>query len=68
MEDKVKEIVDLLDKADELFSSLAQGIEQANPLWESGIEKLSAALWLLEKLKRESMEPAQAVNTRMRIT
>ncbi len=46
--------------ADELFCSLAQEIKQANPLWESGIEKLSAALWLLEKLKRESQGPANA--------
>ncbi|GEM_PF-1772112 len=56
MEDKVQEIVDLLDRADELFRSIAQENEQANPLWESGIDKLSAALWLVEKLREGIMD------------
>ncbi len=56
MEDKVQEIVDLLDRADELFHSISEGNEQANPLWDSGIEKLSAAIWLVEKLREGIMD------------
>ncbi len=60
MQDKVQEIVDLLDRADDLFRALSLGMEQAHPIWESGLDKLSAALWLVEKLSEGSVQQGKA--------
>lgn len=48
-----QDIVELIDRADELFRALPGVTEQALALWEQGLERLSGALWLYEKTVKE---------------
>lgn len=55
MQDKITEIVEVLEKADELFSRLTTD-EDARSLWLAGMEKLASAIWLCEYKSARSEE------------
>ncbi len=46
-------IIEILDRVDDLFRKLPGVSEQALDLWEEGLERLSAALWLYERGAKE---------------
>lgn len=46
-------IIEILDRVDDLFRKLPGVSEQALNLWEEGLERLSAALWLYERGAQE---------------
>ncbi|HOI96274.1 MAG TPA: hypothetical protein PK250_16340 [Syntrophobacter fumaroxidans] len=48
-----QDIVELIDRADELFRALPGVTDQARAMWEQGLERLSGALWLYEKTVNE---------------
>lgn len=57
MEEKIAEMIQMLDKADELFKSMDNGREEARKLWGSGMERLAAAIWICER-KEDDEESA----------
>jgi hypothetical protein len=48
-----QDIIEILDRVDDLFRELPGVSEQALTLWEQGMERLSGALWLYEKGAKE---------------
>jgi hypothetical protein len=55
--EKIAEIIETLEKADQLFNQL-QGIgKETMALWQSGIEKLAGAIWLYERGGVNATEP-----------
>jgi hypothetical protein len=48
MKEKFNEIVEILEKADQIFKDCAVP-EEARNLWNAGIERLAAAIWLWER-------------------
>lgn len=49
MQEKLAEIVRILDEADAIFRQLGEVHEEARTLWNVGIEKLAGAIWLCER-------------------
>ncbi len=49
MSGKFAEIIEMLEKADEIFNSGGQISEEAKKLWDAGIERLAAAIWMCER-------------------
>ncbi len=49
MSGKFTEIIEMIEKADELFKSGGQSCEEARKLWDAGIERLAAAIWICER-------------------
>ncbi len=49
MSEKVAEIIETIEKADELFKALGPVRVEARTLWEEGIERLASAIWVYEK-------------------
>ena len=57
MGEKIAEIIEALELADQLFNQL-QGIgKESLALWQSGIEKLAGAIWLHERGGVNAEEP-----------
>jgi hypothetical protein len=48
VQEKFTEIIEILEKADQLFKECV-GKEEALTLWNAGIERLAAAIWLHER-------------------
>ena len=48
MKEKFSEIIEILEKADQIFQDFAAP-EEAQTLWNAGIEKLAAAIWICER-------------------
>ncbi len=49
MNQRCAEIIQILDKADDLFKQLGAREEEAVKLWDEGIERLAAAIWICER-------------------
>ncbi|MEN6440860.1 MAG: hypothetical protein ABFD97_19990 [Syntrophobacter sp.] len=71
MREKIAEIVETLEKADQLFNELDAISEEARSLWSAGIEKLAGAIWVYEYKEREvdsgpaAEDPAPATSTKL---
>jgi hypothetical protein len=48
VQEKIAEIIEILEKADQLFKDCVVK-EEAQNLWNAGIERLAAAIWLHER-------------------
>jgi hypothetical protein len=49
VDEKCSEIVQLLENADDLFKKIEPREEEAIRLWNEGIERLAAAIWICER-------------------
>ncbi len=49
MSEKCSEIIQILENADDLFKKIENPGEAATKLWDEGIEKLAAAIWICER-------------------
>ncbi len=49
MPERFAEIIEIIEKADEIFKSIQPQKEEANALWDAGIERLAAAIWICER-------------------
>lgn len=43
------EIVKTIENADDLFKKIENRSEEAKKLWDEGIERLAAAIWICER-------------------
>ena len=46
MSEKYSEIIQMLENADDLFKKIENPGEEATKLWNEGIERLAAAIWI----------------------
>ncbi len=59
MQEKMSELIEVLEKADELFKEIfseagvEEGRDEALNLWGSGLEKLTAAIWICQRQKSD---------------
>ncbi len=57
LHEKMSELIEVLEKADELFKEIftkvgvEEGRDEALNLWGSGLEKLTAAIWICQREK-----------------
>ncbi len=49
MSQSCAEIVQILDRADDLFKQIGVREEKALKLWDEGIQRLAAAIWICER-------------------
>ena len=54
MSEQYAEIIQLLEKADDLFKGMNSPREEATRLWNDGIERLAAAIWICEREEDQS--------------
>lgn len=54
MTERCTEIIDLLERADVLFKDIDKRGERAQKLWDEGIERLAAAIWICERDEERS--------------
>ncbi len=52
--EKIAEIIQNIEKADELFKEIETDRVEARTLWDSGIERLTAAIWICERTDDET--------------
>jgi hypothetical protein len=61
VKEKINEIIEILEKADQIFKECGPKEEVLN-LWNAGIERLAAAIWMYERENEqgnpESGEPS----------
>jgi hypothetical protein len=48
------EIIQMLEGADDLFKQIDTSTEEARALWNAGIERLAAAIWICEREEEKS--------------
>lgn len=63
MSEKISEIIETLEKADQLFSRLEAVSAEARSLWDAGIEKLVGAIWVHEYKEREGSPDQETVDS-----
>jgi len=72
MREKIAEIIETLEKADQLFKELNAAGEEARSLWNDGIEKLVGAIWVYEYKEREvdpvpqNEDPTPSTSTKLK--
>ncbi len=49
MRERFAEIIQMIESADDLFKQIGTGTEEAMALWDAGIERLAAAIWICER-------------------
>ncbi len=49
MREKFSEIIEIIERADEIFKTVEPHREEAKALWDAGIERLAAAIWICER-------------------
>ena len=49
MSEKCAEIIQMLEDADDLFKKIVTRGEEATKLWDEGITRLAAAIWICER-------------------
>ena len=49
MSQKHEEIIEILDRANDLFKQIGSSDEKAAKLWDEGIERLVSAIWICER-------------------
>ncbi len=49
MRERFTELVEIIEKADEIFKTIKLPREEAKTLWDAGIERLAAAIWICER-------------------
>ena len=49
MHKRFAEIIQMLEGADDLFKQIDTSTEEARALWNAGIERLAAAIWICER-------------------
>jgi hypothetical protein len=54
MNDTYAEVIQLLEKADDLFKTIDTRGEEAIKLWDEGIERLASAIWICERQENKS--------------
>ena len=58
MREKIAEIIEALEKADELFKELPDISKEAAAFWKAGIDQFAAALWVCEHNKEKAKSKA----------
>ncbi|MGO8944097.1 MAG: hypothetical protein ACLQJ7_10530 [Syntrophobacteraceae bacterium] len=54
MRERFAEIIQMIESADDLFKQIDTGMEEARALWDAGIERLAAAIWICEREEEKS--------------
>lgn len=49
LHERFGEIIQMLETADDLFKGIDAGGQEARTLWDAGIERLAAAIWICER-------------------
>ena len=49
MRERFAEIIQMIESADDLFKQIDTGMEEARALWDAGIERLAAAIWICDR-------------------
>ncbi len=57
MSEKCGEIIQMLERADDLFKEIDSRGEEATKLWDAGLERLAAAIWICEREEDKSEDP-----------
>ena len=52
--ERFAEIIQVLERADDLFKQIDTSTEEARALWDAGIERLAAAIWICEREEEKS--------------
>jgi hypothetical protein len=52
--ERFAEIIQMLERADDLFKQIDPIDEEARALWDAGIERLAAAIWICEREEEKS--------------
>jgi hypothetical protein len=52
--ERFAEIIQILERADVLFKEIDSRTEEARALWDAGIERLAAAIWICEREEEKS--------------
>jgi len=52
--ERFAEIIQMLERADDLFKQIGTGTEEATAVWDAGIERLAAAIWICEREEEKS--------------
>jgi hypothetical protein len=52
--ERFAEIIQILERADDLFKEIDTRAEEARALWDAGIERLAAAIWICEREEEKS--------------
>lgn len=54
MRERFAEIIQMIERADDLFKQIGPIEEEARTLWDAGIERLAAAIWICEREEEKS--------------
>ncbi len=54
MRERFAEIIQMIEGADDLFKQIDTSTEEARALWDAGIERLAAAIWICEREEEKS--------------
>ncbi|MGC9967305.1 MAG: hypothetical protein ABSE08_18060 [Syntrophobacteraceae bacterium] len=57
MSEKCLEIIQMLENADDLFKKIETRGKEATKLWDEGIERLAAAIWICERDDKPEAAP-----------
>jgi phosphate uptake regulator len=57
MSQNFSEIIAILENVDDLFKKIENREDEANKLWEEGIERLAAAIWICERKEESEAAP-----------
>lgn len=57
MSEKCLEIIQMLENADDLFKKIEPRGKEATKLWDEGIERLAAAIWICERDDKPEAAP-----------
>jgi len=55
--EKCLEIIQMLENADDLFKKIETRGKEATKLWDEGIERLAAAIWICERDDKPEAAP-----------
>jgi len=55
--EKCLEIIQMLENADDLFKKIEPRGKEATKLWDEGIERLAAAIWICERDDKPEAAP-----------